>query len=98
MTRPFTPLCFPSTAPPGCDPSIHTPLHSHPQVCLTVIRHGSPSSSASVEYRTVDGTATAGTDYMGTEGVLIFGPGAQKATLCVQILKDKILEGEESFM
>lgn len=35
---------------------------------------------------------------MVAEGVLIFGPGEQKATLCVQILKDKILDGEESFM
>ena len=57
-----------------------------------------PSSGpVSVRYRTADGTARAGEDYAGTEGILTFAPGTMAATLAVPLLRTREDWGEEAF-
>ncbi len=43
-------------------------------------------STVTVKYTTVNGTATAGTDYLATSGTLIFAPGQTEETVYVPVL------------
>ena len=53
--------------------------------------------AVSVDYSTIDGTATAGEDYTATSGTLTFAPGETEKTVTVPILDDAIDEGKEKF-
>lgn len=44
-----------------------------------------PNGQATVNYTTVDGTATAGTDYTAESGTLIFGAGVESQTVSVPL-------------
>src|SRR5262249_26305087 len=62
-----------------------------------------PPSAASanvvtVDYRTVNGTATAGSDYLRTTGTLTFPPGATSRTITVPVLGDTLPESNEYFL
>ena len=50
-----------------------------------------------VGYRTADGTATGGTDYMAMSGTLTFDAGATEATISVPIISDTEEEDDETF-
>ncbi len=50
-----------------------------------------------VDYATVDGTATAGEDYLGTSGVLEIPPGQTRATVSVRMPADGPGDGPELF-
>ncbi len=49
------------------------------------------------DYRTVDGTATAGEDFDGLTGTLTFEPGETRDTLPVAIVNDVLDEADEDF-
>ena len=49
------------------------------------------------DYRTVDGTATAGSDYDGQTGTLTFEPGETRDTLPIRIVNDTMDEVDEDF-
>lgn len=51
----------------------------------------------SVNYRTVSGSATQGSDYVGTSGTLTFAPGTTTKSLTVSILRDSGFEPVETF-
>ena len=68
-----------------------------PQVTLTVRRTSGIASGVSVSYATADGTATAGSDYTQTSGVLNFAAGVLTQTLTIPILEDALAEGDETF-
>ena len=51
----------------------------------------------SVSYATVDGTATAGSDYTAASGVVRFEPGETEQTITVATLDDGTSESEETF-
>lgn len=55
------------------------------------------SVDASVTYRTVDGTAVAGEDYMFTSGTATIAAGQTSTVIPVQILGDTIMEDDETF-
>jgi hypothetical protein len=47
----------------------------------------------------VDGTATAGSDFIAKSGTLVFTPGkATTQTITVKIKSDKLLEADEQFL
>ena len=50
-----------------------------------------------VDYRTQDGTATAGSDYTSTSGTLTFAPGEDKKTVSVPIMDDAVADNGETF-
>lgn len=49
-----------------------------------------------IGYHTVDGTATEGSDYVGTSGTLTFKWGEMSKLVQVEVLSDTVLEGKES--
>jgi uncharacterized repeat protein (TIGR01451 family) len=50
-----------------------------------------------VNYATANGTASAGTDYSATNGVLNFAPGQTNGTIIVSVLDDAVTEQNETF-
>jgi subtilisin family serine protease len=64
---------------------------------LTVRRSGNLDRTASVSYRTVAGSARAGTDFLASSGLLVFRPRVSSKTLSVPILDDAVYERERSF-
>ncbi|GAB4199059.1 MAG: hypothetical protein Tsb002_34320 [Wenzhouxiangellaceae bacterium] len=58
---------------------------------------GPVDSVITVNYTTVDGSATAGSDYVATSGSIEFQPGALDAQIIVTILGDQINEDTETF-
>ena len=54
-------------------------------------------TALTVDYRTVDGTATAGTDYTGVSGTLRFAIGEQSKAVTVQVLENGEEEEDETF-
>ena len=53
-------------------------------------------STVSVRYRTANGTAVAGQDYVAAHGALRFAPGETAKTVEVRVLQDKHDEGSET--
>ena len=65
---------------------------------FTVTRFLPTGATATVEFTTVDGTATAGQDYVAKSGTLTFvGGGPETQTITVQVNDDAIDEPNESF-
>ncbi|XP_059393122.1 sodium/calcium exchanger 1-like isoform X2 [Carassius carassius] len=81
------------------DPGTYQCLENCGTVALNVVRRGGNLTSAvSVEYRTEDGTANAGSDYQFTEGVVVFKPGETEKEIRVDIIDDDIFEEDEHFL
>ena len=67
-------------------------------VTITVTRTGSSEGPVTVQYATAPGTATAGSDYTTTSGVLIWADGdAASKTFDVPIINDGVIESPEQF-
>ena len=64
---------------------------------FTVTRSGQPTTTATVDFATADGTAIAGLDYLAASGTLVFVPGETEKTVTVTILDDALFEAAESF-
>jgi hypothetical protein len=65
-------------------------------VDITVWRTGNLDGTATVNYATADGTATAPRDYLATSGTLTFGPGQDSATFTITLSQDGIPDGPET--
>lgn len=66
-------------------------------VSLTARLSAPSGQSASVGYRTLDGRARSGSDYLPASGSLLFPPGATEVRLPLTILGDPYTEPDESF-
>ena len=66
----------------------------YPQI---VRRGGDINSTIYVDYRTVDGSANAGSDYTAVEDTAVFKPGETLCTIQIPILDDDIFEEDEFF-
>merc|ERR1719427_455128 len=63
-----------------------------------VVRKGGDlNRTVYVDYRTIDGTANAGSDYVKTESTLIFRPGETHRFVQIEIMDDDIFEEDEFF-
>nr|XP_056709906.1 sodium/calcium exchanger 1 isoform X1 [Euleptes europaea] len=68
-------------------------------VALTIVRRGGDlTKTISVDFRTEDGTANAGSDYEFTEGTVVFKPGETQKEVRVGIIDDDIFEEDENFL
>jgi hypothetical protein len=67
------------------------------QLQFTVSRSGSGEGTASVDYRTVAGTALAKSDYTAASGTLTFPPGVWSQTITITVKTDRRREPDESF-
>ena len=63
---------------------------------VSVRRFGGTNQPATVSFATANGSATAGADYLATNGVLTFLPGETVKTFNVRILNDTIVEQNET--
>jgi glucose/arabinose dehydrogenase len=66
-------------------------------ITLTVQRTGGSDGTVTVGYRTVNGTAIAGSDYTDATGTLTFGQGETSKTVTISILDDTAFEANETF-
>jgi hypothetical protein len=51
-----------------------------------------------VSFATANGTATVGSDYVATSGILIFNPGETSKPITVQVIGDTVAEADETFV
>jgi len=66
-------------------------------VTITVLRKGGTLGNLTVDYTTIDGTATAGQDYTSISGSLTFSNGETTKTLQIPIIDDAVTEPDETF-
>lgn len=67
-------------------------------VTVTLQRYGSTSGSASVNYTTTNGTATAGQDFTAASGLVTWADGdAAAKTITLSITQDSAIESTEKF-
>ncbi|HXJ61263.1 MAG TPA: Calx-beta domain-containing protein, partial [Verrucomicrobiae bacterium] len=64
---------------------------------VTLIRSGLAQQTATVQFRTANGTATSGQDFVGTNGVATFQPGESVKVIEIPLLNDGLVEGTETF-
>lgn len=67
------------------------------QVQLNINASAPSSSSVSVQYATVAGTATVGLDYVSSTGTVTFAPGEVSKSITLTIVSDTLAESTESF-
>ncbi|MDZ4821102.1 MAG: Calx-beta domain-containing protein [Planctomycetota bacterium] len=64
---------------------------------FNVVLSQASSQSVTLQYATVNGTATAGTDYTATSGTLTFAPGETSKSIAVPVIRDLLAESTEVF-
>ncbi|ODU00866.1 MAG: hypothetical protein ABS79_02645 [Planctomycetes bacterium SCN 63-9] len=64
---------------------------------FTVTLSQAGSLPITVAYSTINGTATAGSDFTAVSGTLTFAPGVTTQTISVPIIGDTVIEPNESF-
>src|SRR5262249_40594805 len=67
-----------------------------PQAVIGVQRAGSLAGAVTVDWKTQDGTAHAGTDYVAATRTLAFPPGVASPSISVQLMADSTHEGNET--
>ncbi|MYH11866.1 MAG: hypothetical protein F4191_03395, partial [Rhodothermaceae bacterium] len=67
------------------------------EVDLRVALNRPSAQPVTVLYTAVAGTATAGSDYVDSRGIVIFEPGSRSGKIRMEILQDEIAEPEETF-
>ncbi|OAF68330.1 Na(+)/Ca(2+)-exchange protein 2 [Intoshia linei] len=79
-------------------PTQYSILENAGFVTLNVCRSGGDlDRKVYVEFKTVDGTAKGGDDYIDTEGEIIFEKGEKIKTINISIVDDDIFEIDENF-
>ncbi|KAL9892581.1 sodium/calcium exchanger 1 isoform X5 [Glossina fuscipes] len=79
------------------DPGHYTVMESCGEFEVRVVRRGDLSGYTTVEYETEDGSAEAGSDYVGKKGVLNFPPGVDEQRFKIEIIDDDVFEQDEHF-
>lgn len=64
---------------------------------IPFVRTGGSDGQVSLDYTTVNGTATAGSDYGARTGTVIFEPGETLKSVTIPITNDSQQEGNETF-
>lgn len=88
------------TAPPALlhfSAASYAVLENAEFVTITVNRSGGTSDEVQVSYETMNGSATAGSDYMPALGTLTFPAGETERSFTVTLLDDPGAEGSETF-
>ncbi len=62
------------------------------------VQVGDLTVPSTVQYATMDGTATAGTDYVSQSDTITFSPGETSRSLSIQLINDETPEGDEDFI
>lgn len=78
-------------------PEKYTVLENCGTVSVTVERSGNLNNVLTVDYKTQDGTANSGEDYVAATGTLRFKAGESRKTIKISIIDDDIYEEDEYF-
>lgn len=79
------------------EPGHYTVMESCGDFEIRVVRSGDLSLKVSVDYETEDGSAEAGSDYVGKKGSLVFLPGVDEQRFKVEVIDDDVFEQDEYF-
>ncbi|XP_039232676.1 sodium/calcium exchanger 3 isoform X6 [Drosophila yakuba] len=79
------------------EPGHYTVMENCGEFEVRVVRRGDISTYASVEFETQDGTASAGTDFVGRKGLLSFPPGVDEQRFRIEVIDDDVFEEDECF-
>ncbi|HYE31661.1 MAG TPA: Calx-beta domain-containing protein [Methylomirabilota bacterium] len=84
------------------DPAFNLPIDSlaaeeQPRFTVRIPRPTSANVECSIDFRTEDGSAVAGSDFAAAAGTLWFGPDESSKDIILNILNDVLVEGDESF-
>jgi len=80
------------------DPGHYTVMENVGTFEVTVCREGGdPNQTVLVDYKTEDGTANAGGDYVAAEGTLVFLPGETTKTFELEVIDDDAFEEDEHY-
>ena len=69
-----------------------------PDAVFTVSLGGPSGSLLTVDFTTVDGTASDGSDYVASSGTLTFAPGTTTQSIVVPLVNDSVEEPTEDFV
>ena len=84
-------------APPALAVSDAAASEGDAEIAFTVSLDAASAREVTVRYATENGTAEAGADFTGTDGVLTFAPGETSLTVGVLVIDDDAAEPVESF-
>ncbi|XP_015037300.2 sodium/calcium exchanger 3 isoform X2 [Drosophila pseudoobscura] len=79
------------------EPGHYTVMENCGEFEVRIVRRGDIHSYSTVEYETQDGTAIAGTDFIGKKGTLCFPPGVDEQRFKIEVIDDDIFEEDECF-
>ncbi|PSN44272.1 Sodium/calcium exchanger 3 [Blattella germanica] len=80
------------------DPGHYTVMENVGSFEVRVVREGGDLNAVlMVDYATEDGSANAGSDYIGARGTLVFRPGETVQTFQLQVIDDDVFEEDEHF-
>lgn len=79
------------------EPGHYTVMESCGEFEVRVVRRGDLSGYTTVEFQTEDGSAEAGSDYVGKKGVLTFPPGVDEQRFKIEVIDDDVFEQDEHF-
>lgn len=79
------------------EPGHYTVMESCGDFELRVVRRGDLSALVTVDYETEDGSAEAGSDYIGKKGTLTFPPGVDEQRFRIEVIDDDVFEQDEHF-
>lgn len=79
------------------EPGHYTVMESCVEFEVRVVRRGDMSAEVTVDYETEDGSAEAGSDYVGKKGRLTFAPGVDEQRFKIEVIDDEVFEQDEHF-
>lgn len=79
------------------EPGHYTVMENCGEFELRVVREGDLSRECTVDFETEDGSAEAGSDYVGKKGTLIFPPGVDEQRFRIEVIDDDVFEQDEHF-
>ncbi|KAH8236648.1 hypothetical protein KR026_007357 [Drosophila bipectinata] len=79
------------------EPGHYTVMENCGEFEVRVVRRGDISNYATVSFETQDGTASAGTDFVGKRGQLNFPPGVDEQRFRIEVIDDDVFEEDECF-
>ncbi|XP_058460074.1 sodium/calcium exchanger 1 isoform X2 [Malaya genurostris] len=79
------------------EPGHYTVMESVGSFDVRVVRRGDLSSAVTVDFETEDGSAEAGSDYIGNKGTLSFPPGVDEQRFQIEVIDDEVFEQDEHF-
>lgn len=79
------------------EPGHYTVMENCGEFDVRVVRRGDLTSEITVDFETEDGSAEAGSDYVGRKGTLVFPPGVDEQRFKVEVIDDDVFEQDEHF-